>query len=122
MPADTMFRACVDSCGSVTATLQIYFITLSCTVLSYQCECCLQWTEPDDFDGVYEEWMPQPPRQTEVAEPAPAQQQDSTNEGAEVVGMEHGRLGWVKVLDQDGYVFYFHEATGVTQWEQPAEF
>ena len=82
----------------------------------------MQWTEPDDFDGVYEDWMPQPPRQTEVTEPAPAQQQGSANEGAEVVGMEHGRHGWAKVLDQDGYVFYFHEATGVTQWEQPAEY
>ncbi len=90
----------------------------------------MQWTEPEDFDGVYEDWMPRPERSAAAPEPAPAvavSDAPATDTGseeptAEVVGMERGRAGWAKVLDQDGYVFYYNETTGVTQWEQPLEF
>jgi hypothetical protein len=33
-----------------------------------------------------------------------------------------GRNGWARVIDDDGYVFFFHAETETTQWHQPADF
>jgi hypothetical protein len=33
-----------------------------------------------------------------------------------------GRNGWVALADQDGYVYYFNDLTGATQWEKPEDY
>ena len=33
-----------------------------------------------------------------------------------------GRNGWVRVVDDDGYMFYHHARLGLTQWDMPADF
>ena len=33
--------------------------------------------------------------------------------------LERGRNGWISLADDDGYVYYHNEQTGLTQWERP---
>jgi WW domain len=33
-----------------------------------------------------------------------------------------GRNGWAKVIDEEGYTFFYNEATGETQWDAPPDF
>lgn len=91
----------------------------------------LQWTEPADFDGQYEDWMPKPPQTAAVATTASSTSTAASTAAAAVASaqesdgvavVEQGRGGWSKVLDEEGYAFYYHEATGTTQWERPDGF
>lgn len=75
--------------------------------------CLSQWTEPPNFDGAYEEWMPRP---------APASTSTSASSNEDGLSAVAGNNGWSRVVDEEGYTFFYHEATGVTQWEQPEDF
>jgi hypothetical protein len=72
--------------------------------------------------------MPQPACRAGLAQDTAATATTSStqnsNDEAEVTVKSYtqGRNGWARVVDEDGYTFFYNESTGETQWDAPAAF
>ena len=56
------------------------------------------------------------------SQPQSHSQQAAASHESVVEDILPGRNGWVRVVDDDGYMFYHHARLGLTQWDMPADF
>ena len=89
------------------------------------CVCCLlpvcRADHPDDAEHDDDDDDDEPELDAATGEAGGDGNVDASVEDHELYDGEVGRghNGWISLVDTHGYLFYFNEYTGATQWDKP---